>query len=86
MNQLRVGHISVFPMDKVLHLKGIWIPPLAKITQEGRKIRLLYNFSWSNLNAKVDQAASKEAMQFVRYLHRLIYCIVDGNPLLGPDI
>ena len=72
-------------MDKVLHLKGIWTPPLAKIPQKGRKIRPLYNFSWSNLNAKVKQAASKEAMQFVRYLHRLIYCIVEGDPLLGPD-
>ena len=84
MNQLRVGHILVSPMEKVLRLKGIWIPPLAKITQKGRKIRLLYNFSWSNMNAKVNQAASKEAMQFVISLHRLLYCIMESNPLLGP--
>ena len=63
VKQPKVGHIAIFPMEKVLNHKGLWLYPIEEIPQRGRKTRLLYNFPWSNLNAKLNQAASKEAMQ-----------------------
>ena len=49
---------------------------------EESKTHLL--FSWSGLNAKVTQPASKEAMQFGISLHSLLDWIVEANPQIWP--
>ena len=49
-----------------------------------RKPRLIYDFSWNDLNAKMLQEAPKEDMQFGRALHRLLDCIVEPEPQIGP--
>ena len=70
--QLQVGHISVLPLKRVRNIKGLWLPPLAYTIHTGRKSRLVYNFSWSGLNARMQKAAPKDAMVFGIELHRLL--------------
>ena len=51
--QARAGHIALFPLRAVRHLPKLWLSPLAAIPQQGRKPRLIYDFSWSGLNEAV---------------------------------
>ena len=62
--QAQAGHIELFLLRAVCHLPKLWLPPLAAIPQQGRKPRLIYDFSWSGLNEAVTQVAHKEAMRF----------------------
>ena len=59
VEQLRVGHVSIFPWYKVKRLSGLWIYPLAAIPQIGRKSHLIYDFSLIALNGKADQDSQK---------------------------
>ena len=61
--------MAIFPWDPVKHLLGLWISLIEAIPQVGRKTRLIYDFSWRNLNAKAAQDAPKESMRFVRALN-----------------
>ena len=81
--QLRSVHIVIYPLAKVQHLEGLWLSPLSEMTQTGRKTRLIYDFSSSGPNAKVLQAALKEAMRFGISLHRLLECILENDPHMG---
>ena len=56
--QARANQISLFPLQAVHHLPRLWISPLATIPQRGRKLRLIYDFSWSGLNKAVTQEKS----------------------------
>ena len=53
----------------------LWLSPLAAIPQQGRKPRLIYDFSWSGLN---------DAMRFGKALYRVIDSILNAPPKLGP--
>ena len=61
---LRVVNIVILPWEDVKHLKRLWLSPLAHITQTGIKTRLIYDFSWSQLNETVRPAVKKEVMWF----------------------
>ena len=80
----QAGHISLFPLIAVHHLPKLWLSPLATIPQRGRKPRLIYDFSWSGLNDAVTQVADKKAMRFGKSLYRVIDCILNEPPKLGP--
>ena len=82
--QAQAGHIALFPLRAVIHLPKLWLYPLAAIPQRDRKPRLIYNFSWSGLNKAVTQVAHKEAMRFGEALYRVIDCILNAPPELGP--
>ena len=82
--QLRAGNISISTMSKVRQLKGLWLYPLSEIPQTGSKPRLIYDFLWSSLNAKVLQAAPIVTMQFRKALHRILDCIMEDYPQLFP--
>ena len=82
--QARADHIALFPLRAVRHLPRIWLSPLAAIPQQGRKPRLVYDFSWSGLNKAVTQVAHKEAMRFGKALYGVIDCILAASPKLGP--
>ena len=57
--QAQAGHIALSPLRAVRHLTRLWLSPLAAIPQQGRKPRLIYDFSWSGLNKAVNQVAHK---------------------------
>ena len=82
--QLWAGQTSIIPLSKVQHFNGLWLSPLAAITQTRRKLRLIYDFSWIWLNAKVLQTSPKEDTRSDRYLHIILDCIVESNPQPGP--
>ena len=58
--------------------------PLLAIYQSVRKIHLIYNFSWNELNKSVKAAAQKGAICSVRELHRFLGCILDADTNLVP--
>ena len=78
--QLQAGHIDIFPLEVIHHLLKMWICPLAMIPQTIHKPRLIHHFLWGRLNNLDKVASHKYVMQFVKALHRLIYCIVPANP------
>ena len=80
----QAGHIALFPLRAVRHLRKLWLSPLAAIPQQGRKPRLIYDFFWSGLNKAVTQVTHKEAMRFGKALYRVIDCILKAPQELGP--
>ena len=82
--QARAGHTALFPLRAVRHLSRLWLSSLSAIPQQGRKPRLVYDFSCSGLNKSVTQVSHKEAMRFVKYLYRVIDCILAAPPKLVP--
>ena len=68
----QAGHITLFHLQEVHHLPRIWVYPLAAIPQQGRKLRLIYDFTWSGLNKAVTKVAHKEAIRFGKALYRVI--------------
>ena len=70
--QLREGHVAIYPWEHIKHQKGFWISPLHTIPQTVRKHRLIYYFYLSSHNKEVNRAAPKEVMKFGRYLHHLL--------------
>ena len=69
---MRAGHVAIFPLVKAQHTKGIQLSLLVVTPPTGSNPILVYNFSWSGFNAKVQKAALKEAMRFGISLHRLL--------------
>ena len=72
MEQLQVGHVSIFILALIRHLQKLWIYPLAAIPQTVHKHRLIYDFSWSWLNNFTRVAAHKDSMRFGKDLNRLL--------------
>ena len=72
MEQLQAGHVVIFPWEAFKHLPGLWLLPLVKIPQTGRKPQIIYDFLWSGLNKKAHRGDPKEAIRVGRALHRLL--------------
>ena len=60
--QVRYGHVVVFPLSKVRDLADMWISPVGFIPQEGRRPRLIYDFNVGGLNDAVRKEALPEAV------------------------
>ena len=85
VDQLWAGHVVTFSLERVRHLKGLCISSLAVILKTGCKPRLIYDFSWKNLNEKSNQEDPKEDnIRFGRDLHRILDCILKAASKLGP--
>ena len=78
--QAWAGHTALSPLWEILHLHRLWISPLTSIPHQGRKLRLIYDFSWSGLNKEVTQVVHKEAMRFRKSLYHLIDYIIAAPP------
>ena len=82
--QLRSGRVENFPWEVVKLLSGLWLSPLLDITPLGRKPRLIYDLSWSGLDAKAAHDAPKEEMRFRISLQHLIDFILAADMALEP--
>ena len=71
-SNLRSGHGVNFPLEYFKHLHRLWLSLLAAIPQAVRNPRLIYDFSSSGMNEKVELEAPKEEMRFSQSLHRLL--------------
>ena len=78
--QAWAGHTALSPLWEIRHLYRLWISPLTSIPHQGRKLRLIYDFSWSGLNKEVTQVVHKEAMRFRKSLYHLIDYIIAAPP------
>ena len=83
--QAQAGHISLSTLREIYHLTRLWTAPLSDIPQQGRKLRLIYDFSWIVLNKEVIHVAPKETISFGKALYRLIDCIILTPMKIGPD-
>ena len=79
-----MGYIVVLPREDVRDLLGLCMIPLGLIPQEGRPPCLIYDYTWSSLNAAVLCQAPTEAMQFTHMVMRLLCTILDTNLWGGP--
>ena len=84
VEQLREGHIAIFPLSDFPNIKGLCLSPLAAMMQMRYKNWLIYRFSWSSLKEQVQQTIKTEAMRFVKALHHIMDCIIEADPELGP--
>ena len=49
-NQVQTWHVAVYPLEAVNALHNLWLSPVAVTPQVGRRLRLIFNFTWSGLN------------------------------------
>ena len=61
--------VTIFPLEDVQYLQGLWISPMTEIPQTGINPRLAYNFSQNVLHKIFNQTSPKEAIYFVLALH-----------------
>ena len=83
MAQMKCGHVLVLPLSQVWHLPNLWLLPMAAIPQEGRQPHLIYNYSWSSLNAMVEPCALQEAMHFRAALLQILCKILSAEQVLS---
>ena len=62
--QVQFGHVVVFLLSHIHNLVNLWISPFGLIPQDGRRPRLIYNFTFSGPNDAVWKEAPREAVQF----------------------
>ena len=48
--QVQAGHVAVSPLEAFNALHNLWLSPVAVTPQVGRRLRLIFNFTWSGLN------------------------------------
>lgn len=65
-------------------LPGLWLLPVASIPQDGRRNRLIYDFTRSGLNEAVDLLAPSEAMLFGLAFPRLLQAVLSADPAYSP--
>lgn len=78
------GFWAILPFDLVRDLPGLRLSPLGSVPQNDRRPRLIVDLSFYGVNAATQHLAPKEAMQFGRALHRLLYRVRHSNPTFGP--
>ena len=62
--QLKVGHVAVYPLRAVTARHNLWLLSVAVIPQVGRSPCLIFDFTWSGLNNIAERLAPMEAMRF----------------------
>ena len=79
-----MGHnVNLLWVD-IQDLPRIWLIPLGLIPQEGLFPWLIYDYTWSGLDAVVLCQTHVEAIHFPQTLLRLIHTIINNNPREGP--
>ena len=62
--QVQAGHVSVFPLKAVISLQNLWLLPIAVTPQVGRRLRPIFDFTWSGLNDIAESLAPIEEIRF----------------------
>ena len=63
--QVQAGHVTVFPLEAVSALHNLWLSPVAVTYQVGRRLHLIFNFTWSGLNDVSQVLSPIELMRFM---------------------
>ena len=82
--QVQAGHVDVFPLEAVTSLQNTWLSPVAVIPQVGRRLRLIFDLTWSGINDISERLSPMEAMRFGGVLLRIIEQVLTTDPHLGP--
>ena len=65
-------------------LKNMWLSPVAVTPQVGRRLRLIFDFTWNGLNNIAERLSPMEAMRFGGALLHIFKQVLINNPRLGP--
>ena len=81
---VRKGFWMVLPYSKVKNLPGLRLSPLGVVPQDGRRPRVIVDYSFYGLNAETVPLSSPKSMQFGRTTKRLQQMVASANPRYGP--
>ena len=62
--QVQAGHMAVFPLEAVTTHHNLWLLLVAVISQLGRRLHLIFDFTWSGRNNIAERLSPMEAMLF----------------------
>ena len=80
---VQAGHVALFPLEAVNSLQNLWLSPVAVISWEGRRSRLILYFTRSRLNKASKRLSPMEAMRFKGALQRILRQVLTAEPQLG---
>ena len=64
LHQAKTGYVISLPFSSLQHLNNLLISPVAATSQDDRKTRLIYDYSYYGINDASVDFAPTEAMQF----------------------
>ena len=82
--QVQAGHITVFLWEAIASLPKLWLSPVSIITHMVRRPLIVYDFTWSGLNAATKCLSPMESMRFGRTLWRILQFLLASDPHIGP--
>ena len=82
--QVQAGHVNVFPLESLNYLHNLWLSPVAVIPQVGRRLRLIFDFTWSGLNDVSKRLSPIEAMRFGGAFQRILKQVLTADLHIGP--
>ena len=84
VKQVQAGHVTISPLEAVNYLHNMWLSPVAVIPQVGRMPRLIFDFTWSELNDVSKRLAPMETMRFGGALQRILKQVLTADPCIRP--
>lgn len=81
---VRKGFWFLLPARLILHLLELRLSPLGCVPQHERRPRIIVDYTYSGVNQETEDDKPDEAMKFGHALPRVLACIANANPNLGP--
>ena len=81
--QVQAGHTVMLPLSTVSDLPNPFLSSAEVIPQMGRRLRIIFNFTWSGLNKTTAWDAPTDAMRFRSSLFCIIWRELTADPTLG---
>ena len=62
--QVQAGHMAVLPLEAVTSLQNLWLLSVAVTLQVGRRLCLIFDFTWIGQNNTAECLSPIEEMRF----------------------
>ena len=82
--KVQAGHLENFPLEAVTSLQNLWLLPVAVISQVGRRLHLIFDFTLSGLNDIAERLSPMDVMHFGGALLCILKQVLTTDPRLGP--
>ena len=82
--QVQAGHVSVLPLKAVTSLQNLWLSLVAITPKVGRRLRPIFDFTWSRLNDIAESLDPIEENCFGGALQSILKQVLKSDPRLGP--
>ena len=81
---VRKGFWMLLPYSEVRNLEGLRLSPIGVVPQDGRRPRVIVDYSYWGVNDDTLQLSDANSMQFGRTIARLQQQVAWSNPRFGP--